>query len=849
VSIIVNPSLPKPVRLYRPKGPERVALVVAEPVPDRPGMAALWVSRGPRVDALKAADAHGPFPVEEAAGRVNEAVQALRADGFWPSGLHALLTALQDSRSAVRARAAARLGWRRDRDAVDDLLAVLPNAGDDTCAILDALGAIGDPKAVPVVRPYAERKLLSRRRSAVEALRNLGDTDGLAQARQRNLDQLPVGVQIALAGIDENKTDPATFEQLVKAVQAAEAKLRGLIMDSLYELATPATVGAVLVLLRAVKFDQPFVWRYVKSIFKRAMLRHDPMTFGLSAHDIESQGRNTVGTTASVKSGYDGAQRSVRVFGRKTQNFLRGLSWRYLRDLARYRPGLYPYHAAEAVIHYSPEDAEQASGLYGVYASCYVMQKVVYGRSQRLKFNSRTWRTRFVSVKHQTPPTDAREESFPDLWEAQPRAYLRVLGWAKLPEVHRFAARAVSRDHRDVLHAAPLDEVVPLLNAPYEPTVQLGLQELERRFDPKNPDWALLERLLKDEREPARILGRNWLRQTAPLWANDPARALAFLELPDGVSRAIAADLLIAHLGADPQVRRTLADGVLARLRAAEPSEGAHEALSRVAREALADELNARLTVADLAKMVSHGSPAAQAMAGALLGRRPEALAELGLERVAELAGHEIAAVRAAAHQLIRAAHDRLRESHALLFTLVESEWEDTRHFAMEMLRKVVPWGEEGLDGFVGLLDSNRVEVQDLGRDLVRQYFPRLPVAELIGRITEHPHPNVRRFALELVVGHLPPGAEPLSRLSQFFRSALFDVWPERRVKRQVIDFLAKRGLEDEGQAAVAAGLLGEFVRLQSRGDFERALEALARIRLAFPKADNPLTLRAEALA
>jgi hypothetical protein len=810
-------------------------------------MASVWVSRGARAADLKAGEALGPFTAEELPARFTEAVQALRAGGYWPAGLHALLTDLHDSRAIVRAHAAARLGWWREREAVDELVAALATAGDDACAVLDALGAIGNPKAIPVVRPYAERKLLSRRRSAVEALRKLNDTDGLAQARARNLEQLPVGVGVALAGIDEDRTDPAAVEPVVKAVQAADAKLRGLIMDGLYELATPAAVAAVRQLLGEARFDQPFIWRYVKSIFKRSMLRHDPATFGLLAHAVEAQARGTGGTTASVKSGYDGIQRSVRVFGRKTQRFLRGLSWRYLRELARYRPELYPYAAAESISRYGPEDAEQSAGLYGPYAGYYMLQRVLYGNSPRVSFETRTWRARFRSSKQMTPPEQAREEAFPDLWDAQPRAYLRVLGAARLADAHRFAVRAIGRHHRDVLQAAPLDELVPLLNAPYEPTVQLGLQELGRRFDPANPDWGLLDRLLNDEREPACILGRNWLRLTAPLWVNDVSRALAMFDLPDPVTRSLAADLLISHLTPDPQVRFALADGVLKRLRTAGPGDGA-EALARVT-EALADELNARLTVTDLLALITHPAPAVQSAAGALLGRRPDARTQLGPERVAQLANHEIAAVRAAAHHILRADQEGLSVNHAVLFVLVESEWEDTRRVATELLRGLVPWGEVGLDGFVGLLDSNRVEVQDLGRDLVRQYLPRLSVPELIDRITQHPHPNVRRFALELVVSHLPAGAEPLTRLTQFFRSALFDVWPQRRVKRQVIDFLARRGLEDERQAAIAAGLLGEFVRLQTRADFERALEALTRIRLAFPKVENPLTVRAEALA
>src|SRR5262249_23232241 len=157
------------------------------------------------------------------------------------------------------------------------------------------------------------------------------------------------------------------------------------------------------------------------------------------------------------------------------------------------------------------------------------------------------------------------------------------------------------------------------------PTVQLGLGELARRFDPARPDWKLLDRLLRDEREPARVLGRSWMRATAALWASDEERILVYLELDDPASRLLAAEPVGQHLAPDPTVRRRLAEAILARLRVKESATGAHEALARVAAETLADELNALLSVQDLAGLVATGSPSAQAAAGRLLARRPNA--------------------------------------------------------------------------------------------------------------------------------------------------------------------------------------------------------------------------------
>jgi hypothetical protein len=94
----------------------------------------------------------------------------------------------------------------------------------------------------------------------------------------------------------------------------------------------------------------------------------------------------------------------------------------------------------------------------------------------------------------------------------------------------------------------------------------------------------------------------------------------------------------------------------------------------------------------------------------------------------------------------------------------------------------------------------------------------------------------MRAFALELVTQHLPPGAAALQQISGFCRSALFELWPQAAVKRGIVDFLAARGQHDEQQAAIVAAVLGDVVRMHGRGDFERALHALVRIKLAFPE-------------
>jgi hypothetical protein len=835
--------MPRIVRLYSAKGPDRVAVVSTEPATS--GGSLIRIARGKGPGPLKHGTVLGPFVDSELETRFDEAIAALCGEGFAPAGLPDLLARLNSPTDEVRARAALGLGWRRAVEAVEPILARLPKAVDETCSYLDALGAIGDPRAVPVLREQAARKLLSRRRSAVEALRHLGDEVGLAAARQQALERLPATVRAAYEPLDPN--DVSAADAVAKAILAADAAQQGLALDTLYELATPLAGQAVRRALEELLFDRPNVWRYVKSIHKRSLLRFDHVMFGWLSHMIERQGRVTIGVQATVKSGYDGVSRKVRIFSRRTQNFMRRLSWRHLRNLAIHRPAEYAPAAAEALIAYDSEDSVKPRGLFGMYHHCYLLTRILWSGGDRFQLSERSLRYRFRTPGDVAMPVEVREEAYPDRWDEQPRAFLRLLTAARLVEVHAFAVRAVEARHPKLLHDASAAEIVALLRAPFAPTVELGLREIERRFDPAKPDWLLLDQLLADERPVARNLGERWLQQTAPLWLTDVDRTTQWLMSPSLATRDLASQLVIA--GLDAKTRPALAQRILTIFRSEGVEDDRAGGLVQVARAILLDDLDAALPFAELVDWIGRGKGATLTIAGELLGRRPERVADVDPNIVIQIAQHDVAAVRAGVQTWLRRQTPHLARSLELLFALADSAWKDTREVAVEALRTLLSAESLGLDEAMRLLDSSEVDVQNFGQALARERLGGLPAQELVFRLVQHPHPNMRRFALELAMIHLAPGAEPLERLEAFFRAVLFDLWPDRSLKHQTLAFLTSRGLCDEGQAVVAARILSDIVRTQGRGDFELALEGLVRLKLAFDDLDVPIRLRLEDVA
>ncbi|MFO0960673.1 MAG: hypothetical protein U0800_25095 [Isosphaeraceae bacterium] len=826
--------VPNPARLYKPDDNDRVAVVSAEPASS--GGFLIRVARGSRSHHLKSSAIFGPFSAGELPLRWEEVLGQLRADGFIPPPLGDLLEATYRRSIAL---AALRLGWRRETAAVEPILSILPDAVDEVCSLIDALGMIGDPQALPALRSQAARKLLSRRRSAVEALRRLGDVEGVAEAMARAREQLPPPILLALEQAEAERRS----EGLVQAVAALEDRLQGLCLDTLYEIGNSTAVEAVRLALKLPKLNAAYHWRYIKSILKRAWLRRDFATAGELTHAIEILGRSLPGTRASVKSGYDGKVRETRISHRNTRDYLRRDAWRYLRNLARHEPSVYPHAAAECLIQYGPEDAESPSKFSGAFARAYLLNRILWGSSSRIRFYPRSMRFAYRSAKDAVVPAGRDEVAFPELWESQPVAFLRILEAAKLPEAHAFALRAVTERHRAVLEMTPVERIIPLLAAPYEPTVRLGMSELERRFDPSKPDLALIDHLLSHPLDEARFLGRRWLAHSAPAWSAEEEWLVAFLAHEDPEVAAQAAELAADELRRNPTARRTLASRLLSLLRKPEASPGAHDAYARIARDCLLEDLQPLFNVRELVSLTAKGSPPAQALAGDLLANRPDALGELGLSGVEALADHPVATVRAAAIGLLEQAAAAFRSDPSLLFALAESEWADTRSGALSLLQRVVPFETMGFDGILSLLDSTREDVQQIGRELAIGHVDRIDPGLLANCLVEHPHRAIRGFALEMAWRYLPDGVESLSKLTPLLRSALIDLNPDRALKRSALHFLAERGVRDPHQAEVAAAELGHFARLACRADSEAALQALARIALAFPEVRNPLAV------
>lgn len=828
-------TVPVQVRLFHPtRAAQRLAVVSV----DRAGAKAmLQVARGKGRTALVDVRMFGPFEEEALAAAHAGVLAELRDEGYVAAGLGQLLLALEAKSPRVRSRAAQRLAWRREASAVEPLLRLCDKPKEDVATVIDALGALGDPRAIPAVRAEAEKKLLSRRRSGVEALRALGDQEGLAAARARARERLPEGVRAALSA-----TTPSALSE---ALAAVTLKDRGLAIDTLYELDEPGCRAAALqALLLGDAFAQAHLWRYAKSVWKRALLRRDHDALGRLTHAFEVKSRAFAGTRDTLKSGYDGETRETRVFSRGTVDYLRRRAWRQLRLLARFAPDEYALAAAACLAPYVDGD-DVLKGPVPPTGRSWLLHQILLGRSPRYELNARGM---VFKMRPKAPAATGREERFPELWDRVPRAYVRVLGACRHTLAQRFAYDAVTRRAPQALQQATHAEVAALLGADEARIVDLGLQELRRRFDPAKPDLELVLELASSSKDLVRSYGLTWLNESARAWTRDLAWIERFLGAAHSEAREAAARLVLGALPAlDPALRRELAARLLALVEQPETEEGMLAGFAEVLRSGLAALAADLCPTARALALVGAANDSAVSVGAAILAHKAGALELLGMPRVLQMTRHEKAAVRRAAMALLQGAVDDLRRDPSTLFGLLESDWDDVRAAALVLL-DAVDLGALGLDGLVGLADSTRADVQAKARSILEAALTQdtsdaLDVHELLGRLAQHPSAAMRSWVVDLALAHLKPGYVRLAKCELLFRAVLFDVKPDRRAKRRVLDFLAARGTQDENQAELAAGILGDFVRSRTRDEHERALSALAQVKLAFPTVGGPVRL------
>lgn len=825
-----------------------LALITSEPA-STPERWLLRLATGVTPDKLTDGKVFGPYALEELEARAQELLGRMREHGYIERHPQMdLLLQLRAPQSQQRASAAQALAWRGVTAAVEPLLELAQTANRELSAVLEALSRLGDARAIPLARAQAEKKLLSRRRAGVEALRRLGDAEGLAAARSAGMARIPENIAALLLPNKLSEHDAA--EQLQHALMSIPLRQRGVVLDQLYEFGDAAAVRAVIGAFRQ-QFHQPHLWRYCKSVLKRAIWRGDVDSFAELSLLIERSSAR--GERAEVKSGLDGQSRVVRVFGIRTRRWMQRASARYLRRLGHWAPSDYLACASAVLQRYQSTDARTPKGLYGPFHNAHLLYVLMHSAGERMRLD-RNLQVRFTNAVAAKAAFSDHHVAFAAHFDQAPKHYAALLARAQLPEVREFALRGLNK-HPEAYTQADDADLVALLDAHADAHVP-ALAELQRRYPRVQlTEHITLLTLLLEGGDYARALVGHWLgsEQGGSAWqqfAEVPLLQLLRRNSPAG--RSLAAEMLIQVLRQTaPELRQNVFRALLHALQqnevlvAANASEAELEQQQRASLRdsalaqvlyAFAAESAALIELELCLRWIMEGDALRQDLAGTLLAQHPQALAILGQNRLLALAESEVQSVRAAACGLMQKAQAQgsLQDIWPLL-AMAESRFEDSANCAFALIR-AIPAQQLSFEALISLLDSNRTPVQAFAKDWLQVHLDPAELPRLLQCLLEHPHVPMQCYAIELLDQALAPGVAAVASASAFIRTVLMRVNFPRAARLRLMRFIRQRAAQDIEQAGVLHALLGRVLRSAQKSQFEEVVLLLSEIQQRYPK-------------
>ena len=352
----------------------------------------------------------------------------------------------------------------------------------------------------------------------------------------------------------------------------------------------------------------------------------------------------------------------------------------------------------------------------------------------------------------------------------------------------------------------------------------------------------LIEALLASPHSSVRALGGRMLALTPPEIAKDDLEALVVFatsghrELRDA-TRGLLGEIARRY----PEVARALADRLVDALRQRLP-DGAPAHIVALLRGELAGALPRRSAAAIL-QLIGALSPHAREAGGLLLPQLgPD---ELGLDDITRLASHEILAIRQGAWTLVRAALPRFRISPVAIAKLVDTAWDDTRAFAVAVIREEL--GGLSADAIIAICDSIRPEVQAFGAELLRAQLATGDAGHYVVRLAEHPSIAIQRLVSELLEHHVladaGPGLDRLRAIAPYLITVLSQVNRGKLAKQRVIDLLRRAATRSHEAAAIVAPILERQSATQAITQQQPLIAAMVDLRARFPDIALPIAV------
>jgi predicted DNA-binding WGR domain protein len=413
-------------------------------------------------------------------------------------------------------------------------------------AIAWSLGWCGDRSVIPTLESLCQNTAApdSVRRIAFEAILKLADDTKKAEMRSQLIEQLPIALQESV----RDRTSEQ-FAEIFQTYFVSGDPFRFAAIELLYQIDRENIRPAILDVLRTIPLGHNYFQR-ARHIFKIAEYRQDAEAFAILARRFDKE-----------KGQLDNP--SNQVYSEKTRGYLQRRVWRSLRKLGELNDPTYIKLATSILLQHSDADAmqvresiyykydrnwqqiESARIDWDIYASYLTFNHILYERSPRyvLKPNSKAWRC-LPPYKPGNPEPQVREEAFPQLWEQHPTALLQLLLESECRPVHQFAVKAM-RSCQQFCTELSLENLIKILERPYEVTAQLGFELARSRYQPEQPDGELILAVANCAYPIARIEAYRWINEQRDRFLTEDYQLIAGLVVSkQAETRSFARQLL-----------------------------------------------------------------------------------------------------------------------------------------------------------------------------------------------------------------------------------------------------------------------------------------------------------------
>lgn len=477
-----------------------------------------------------------------------------------------------------------------------------------------------------------------------------------------------------------------------------------------------ALAGILAEIALAPKYFKP-----VRQIFKAAEFREDAEIYGLLAHRFEKTAPFYIGNPyghSFVGNEYVNTRKEKKkkepaiAWSDRTRNYFRKRTVRMLKRMGKAGDTKYaemaqgvllpftdddagsPYHRTEYIYDGNWRYVGTRITHYDAYSDYLAFNFILYGNSPRYEFRTgaKSWSCR-SSWKPGDPVPETREESFPELWETAPSALLNLLDKSRCLRIHEFAVKAF-RSVPDYVARAEVEHIIFMLERPYAVTNRLGLELAEKKYSRHDPDKSLVSALLRSSLEDARKTAKKWIAQDTRFFLQDTAFACGLIVSRHKDVRDWARSTVTSFYFMGPEAEALVAR-VISEIMALAPEEGADD-LARDAGEIL-------------------------------LLAFPDALSGIGMDILADLAGHSVAEVQLFAGKVLlrhRAKPEDIPEK--LLSALLNAASESVRGIGVQVLGK---WPDSALLEKRSILTSFCISEFESVRQAVKPIVGRLAAA------------------------------------------------------------------------------------------------------------------------